>query len=164
MSRGAACGPPFGMGWDVESSYGPGLGFPLGFGSSFGFRVSDWPIEGEYSTCVQLGSRGSCHFRGGATGQQVRPPPARPFDGAQDERPLPGQPRGFAPTCRSPAPRDGFRLSAAGMTGEKGVGGFLCMRRICGGGPPHARPFDGAQGEWPHPGRATGQSPLQGRD
>ena len=36
MSRGAACGPPFGMGWDVESSCGPGMGFPLGCGSSLG--------------------------------------------------------------------------------------------------------------------------------
>ena len=62
MSRGAACGPPFGMGWDVESSCGPGLGFPLGCGSSLGFRVCDWPVEGEYSTCVHIASRGSCHF------------------------------------------------------------------------------------------------------
>ena len=49
------------------------------------------------------------------------PPPARPFDGAQGER---------------PHPRDGFRLSAAGMTGEKGVWGFLGTRRIGSAGPP----------------------------
>ena len=51
------------LGWaEALSPRGPGLWFPLGCGSSFGFRVSDWPIGGEYSTSVLLWSRGSCHF------------------------------------------------------------------------------------------------------
>ena len=59
-----ACARAVGMGLGVESSGGSG-GLPWVFGSSFGFRVSDWPIGGEYSTCVRLESRGSCHFWGG---------------------------------------------------------------------------------------------------
>ena len=38
MSRGAACGPPFGMGWDVESS-GAGDGFPPGLWFLLGLGV-----------------------------------------------------------------------------------------------------------------------------
>ena len=50
MCRGPARGP---LGWaEALSPRGPGLGFPLGFGSSFGVRVGDWPVEGEYSTSV----------------------------------------------------------------------------------------------------------------
>ena len=60
MSRRAACEPPFGMGLDVESSVvrwcSPGVG------SSFAIRVCDGPVGGEYSTCVLLWPRGSCHF------------------------------------------------------------------------------------------------------
>ena len=55
------------MGLDVESSCGPGLGFPLGFWFLLGFRVSDELVGGEYSTCVQVWSRGSCHFWGEGT-------------------------------------------------------------------------------------------------
>ena len=60
MSRGPARGP---LGWAEALSprVGPG-GLPWVLGSSFGIRVSDWPIEGEYSTHVLLESRGSCHF------------------------------------------------------------------------------------------------------
>ena len=63
MSRGAACGPSFGMGLDVESSRGPGMGFPLGFGTSLDL-VCDGPVGSEYSTNVLLWSRGSCHIWG----------------------------------------------------------------------------------------------------
>ena len=48
-----ACARAVGMGLGVESS-GGSSGLPWVFGSSFGFRVSDWPIGGEYSTCVQV--------------------------------------------------------------------------------------------------------------
>ena len=60
MSRGAACGPPFGMGWDVESS-GAGDGLPPVFWFLLGFRVSDGPVGGNNSTGVHVWSRGSCH-------------------------------------------------------------------------------------------------------
>ncbi len=53
--------PPFGMGLDVESS-GAGDGVPPVFWFLLGFGVSDELVEGEYSTCVHLGSRGSCHI------------------------------------------------------------------------------------------------------
>ena len=62
MSRGAACGPSFGMGWDVESS-GAGDGLPPGLWFLLGFRVGDGPVEGEYSTSVHVWSRGWCHFQ-----------------------------------------------------------------------------------------------------
>ena len=63
MSRGAACGPPFGMGWDVESS-GAGDGLPPGLWFLLGLGVCDGSVEGEYSTCVLLWSRGWCHIGG----------------------------------------------------------------------------------------------------
>ena len=63
MSRRAACGPPFGMGLDVESS-GAGAGLPPGLWYLLGFRVCDGPVEGKYSTCVPIASRGSCHIWG----------------------------------------------------------------------------------------------------
>ena len=100
-----ACARAVGMGLGVESS-GAGVVVPPGFGSSFGFRVSDWPIGGEYSTCVQVWSRGSCHFWGaGAKDRQVRPTldPLPSRERGKDEPPL-------------AASGDGFRLSAAGMT------------------------------------------------
>ena len=53
--------PPFGMGLDVESSCGPGMGFPLGW-FLLGFRVCDGPVGSEYSTHVPIRSRGSCHI------------------------------------------------------------------------------------------------------
>ena len=51
------------MGWDVESS-GAGAGLPPGLWFLLGLGVSDGPVEGEYSTCVLLWSRGWCHFWG----------------------------------------------------------------------------------------------------
>ena len=61
-----AAGPAYGpLGWaEALSPRGPGLWFPLGCGSSFGVRVCDKLVGGEYSTCVQVWSRGSCHFWG----------------------------------------------------------------------------------------------------
>ena len=50
-----------GMGLDVESS-GAGDGLPPVFWFLLGFRVCDWPVGGEYSTCVLIRSRGSCHI------------------------------------------------------------------------------------------------------
>ena len=52
------------MGWGVESSGGSG-GLPPVLWFLLEFGVGDWPIGGEYSTCVQVWSRGSCHFWGG---------------------------------------------------------------------------------------------------
>ena len=69
---------------------------------------------------------------------QWRAAPARPFDGAQDERPHTG---------------DGFRLWAAGMMvmQRSRLGGASTWRgewaRVRGGQLPPARPFDGAQDE-----------------
>ena len=51
------------MGLDVESS-GARAGLPPGFWFLLGFRVCDELVGGEYSTCVQVWSRGSCHFWG----------------------------------------------------------------------------------------------------
>ena len=56
-----ACARAVGMGLGVESSGGSG-GLPWVFGSSLVVRVSDWPFKGEYSTSVQVWSRGSCHI------------------------------------------------------------------------------------------------------
>ena len=40
-------------GWaGTLSPRGPGMGFPLGCGFLLGIRVSDGPVEGEYSTSV----------------------------------------------------------------------------------------------------------------
>ena len=58
-----ACARAVGMGLGVESSGGP-AGLPWVFGSSLVVRVGDWPFKGEYSTCVQVWSRGSCHIWG----------------------------------------------------------------------------------------------------
>ena len=63
----------------------PGLWFLLGF------RVSDWPIGGEYSTDVHLGSRGSCHSPQRAYGSILfhagggRTPPPRSLAGHRDD-------------------------------------------------------------------------------
>ena len=51
MSRERRVGRSSGMGLDVESS-GAGDGVPPGFWFLLGFRVSDGPVEGEYSTSV----------------------------------------------------------------------------------------------------------------
>ena len=112
-----ACARAVGMGLGVESSGGPGLWFPLGFGSSFGFRLSGWPVEGEYSTCVQVWSRGSCHFWGaGATDRQVRPPPLDPSTELRVSGPS-------APGMDS------------GSAGSAPSGGMVsCLRRNDGGG------------------------------
>ena len=101
MSRGAACGPPFGMGWDVESS-GAGDGFPPVLWFLLGLGVSDGPVGGEYSTCVQVWSRGWCHIWGGRRdGLASAGPHARPFECLRVSGPTRGgQPRGFAPTGR----------------------------------------------------------------
>ena len=77
-----ASGSVLGMGWDVESSCGPGMVFPLGCGSSLGLGVSDGPVGSEYSTCVQLGSRGSCH-----SPRRVFDP--IPFHGGGEDHPPP---------------------------------------------------------------------------
>ena len=140
MSRGAAHGPVIGMGLDVESS-GPGMGFPLGFGSSFGFRVSGWPVEGEYSTCVQVWSRGSCHFWGAGAMQQRRMVSFRGGQGGSRT----------APTRRGARLQEGWVPASAGMTaggggpgsaGSAPSGGMVsrlgasatCLRRNDGGG------------------------------
>ena len=62
MSRGAACGPPFGMSWDVESSCGPGLGFPLGCGSSLGLGCMTGQSWGIIVQAFQLGQGGDVTF------------------------------------------------------------------------------------------------------
>ena len=114
MSRGAACGPPFGMGLDVESSGGPGIGFPLCLGSSFGFRVSDWPVGGEYSTHVRIVSRGSCHFL--PSGITLTLALSHQRERGQD-----------AP----PSPPPGMDSGSAGAAPSGGMGS--CLRRNDGG-------------------------------
>ena len=61
MSRERRVGRSSGMGLDVESS-GAGDGVPPVFWFLLGFRVSDGPVGSEYSTCVLIRSRGSCHI------------------------------------------------------------------------------------------------------
>ena len=99
------------------------------------------------SPVLGVGDEGGGLSRDG-TDWQCGAAPARPFDGAPASADLREGER--------PCPRDGImsrrifdRLSWAGMTGEKGVWGFLGTRRICSAGPPPARPFDGALGERP---------------
>ena len=192
MSRGAACGPPFGMGWDVESS-GAGDGFPPVFRFLLGFR---WVTGQSRARIVQAFTFGQ-GVRVTFVGRGHRPIPfLRPFDFAQGERNSPpgvwvpaytgkteegaevravresplrgrgvparrgGAPSGGMVSCLRRkdgwgvavwgGPRSTLRLRS-GRTEfpASGDGGFLGTRRICGGGPPPARPFDGAQGERP---------------
>ena len=67
MSLGAACGPSFGMGWDVESS-GAGDGFPPGFWFLLGFRVGDGPVVVNivHVFCFGQGVRVTQRARGGS--------------------------------------------------------------------------------------------------
>ena len=129
LSRGAACGPPFGMGWDVESS-GAGDGLPLGLWFLLGLGVGNWPVGGEYSTVVHMKSRGSCHFWGGRARRidNAGPPPLDPSTGLRVSGPSQGNHEGLPLRGRGSwlgggcvFRRDGFRLSAAGMT-DGGVG------------------------------------------
>ena len=62
MSRGAACGPPFGMGWDVESSCGPGMVFPLGCGSSLALGCVTGQSEGRIVQAFTFGQGGGVTF------------------------------------------------------------------------------------------------------
>ena len=79
MSRERRVGRSSGMGLDVESS-GAGDGVPPVFWFLLGFRVSDGPVGSEYSTCVLIRSRGSCHIWGTTArridaGVRAGPPP-----------------------------------------------------------------------------------------
>ena len=116
MSRGAACGPPFGMGWDVESSGGPVV-FPgcwvLLWGIGVVTGLSGVNIARVFALGLGVGvTFGGCH-----------PIPfLRPFDSAQGERNSP------------PLGMDSSSQPAAGMTWEKGVegsrlGGGCAFRR-----------------------------------
>ena len=96
------------------------------------FGVSDELVGGEYSTCVQVESRGSCHFWGGGGGDGLASgPPARPFPstplrvnfGAQGERPHPG--RGWIPARRGVRLQEGWVPASAGMTEGGGGGGSI---------------------------------------
>ena len=99
MSRGAACGPPFGMGWDVESSCGPGMWFPLCFGSSLGLG------------CVTGQSRVNIvHMYEYCQGVRVTP-----YGRAVRESPYGG------PARRRVRLQEGWFPASAGMT-DKGAG------------------------------------------
>ena len=123
------------MGLDVESS-GARAGLPLGFWFLLGFRVCDELVGGEYSTCVQVWSRGSCHFWGkGATGRQVWGPPLDPSTGLRMSGPAPGM------DSSSGAGMTGKRVSVGGG-GRDGLAGLgrppLILRE-----PQHERPHTG---------------------
>ena len=126
-----ACARAVGTGLGVESSGGAGAVVPPGFGSSFGFRVSDWPIGGDYSTCVQVWSRGSCHFWGGGRdGSASAAPPARPFDPPQ---------RTYSKLRVSGPSAPGMDSGSAGGAPSGGMVSRLgasatCLRRNDGGG------------------------------
>ena len=131
-----ACARAVGMGLGVESS-GAGAVVPPSCGSSFGFRVSDWPIGGEYSTSVLLWSRGSCHIWGTW------------LDAAETDGKFSRRSGRFANH-----PYGGGESRLVGGCAFRRDGFLPPQERRMGGGsvgPPPARPFDSAQCERPHP-------------
>ena len=130
MSRGAARGPPFGMGLDVESSR-PGLWFPLGFGSSFGFRVSDGPVGVNIVQVFCFGQGVRVIFGGHGLMQQRR---MVSFRGGQ------GGSRTATTGEGSPGSAGGVRLQEGWIPASAGKtdGGWQC-------GAAPARPFDPPQ-------------------
>ena len=100
--------------------------FPLGFGTSLGLGCMTGlsGVNIVHVFCFGQGVRVTFYARGGSR---------------------------TAPTGKGGPARRGLRLqegwlpASAGMTDGEGVGGFLGTRRICGGGPPPARPFDPPQ-------------------
>ena len=138
--------------------------FPLGCGSSLGLGVSDGPVGSEYSTCVQLGSRGSCHILpSGITltlalshrrerGHDAPPCPPPGIDSRLGASSVGGR---FAYSRLSGAGMIRLRRTGSPRVREAGEGRGVTVggrpRRIDSAGPPPARPFDGAQGERPLP-------------
>ena len=115
MSRGAACGPPFGMGLDVESS-GAGAVVPPGLWFLLGLRVCDGPVGGEYSTCVLLGQGVRVTFE-----REHHPIPfLRPFDSAQGER---NSPHRWMGSCLRRNDGWGGRGEGGSRTAPTGKGG-----------------------------------------
>ena len=86
------------------------------------------------------------------------PPPSRPFDSSQSERPLLGMDSGSGAGMTEGAGgkerRDGAspRSLAGPRDDMANGGGGRWARRISSAGPPPARPFDSAQGERSLPG------------
>ena len=192
MSRGAARGPPFGMGWDVESS-GAGAGLPPGFWFLLGFRVCDGPVEGEYSTCVLLWSRGSCHIWGtwldaakadGEFSQRLGRFANRPYRGRGVPARRGGAPSGGMDSCLRRkdgwgvavwgGPRSTLRPASADLQQAQGERPLSGMDSRLGGGDGGEKGVGGFLGTrrigsaWTAPARpfdgAQGERPLPGMD
>ena len=147
------------------SPRGPGLGFPLGCGSSLGLG---WVMGQSGVNIVHMyglsqGVRVTFGGRGHPTHSVLETLRLR---SGRTEFPAPW---GWIPARWGMRLQEGWVPASAGMT-DGGGGGILGMRRICCSGPPPARPFDGAQGErprlrgWVHASaHATGASSRGGR-
>ena len=103
-------------GWAGTLSPRDSGGVPRVLLPPLGDRDGDGPVGSAYSTCVHVRSRGWCHIWG-----------APPHSVLETLRLRSGR-------TEFPSPGDGFRLSAAGMTWEKGVegsrlGGGCAFRR-----------------------------------
>ena len=94
------------------------MGF-LGLWFLLEFGVGDELVRGEYSTCVHLKSRGSCHFLGGTPPIPFLRPPSRAS----------GQASTLLRANGIPHPWGGYRFGGGASSGGMGS----CLRRNDGG-------------------------------